>query len=405
MSNSSNVVEMIAEARNEIYSYSSNDLTCQLAKEVMTIGLAKIKYLYRSLGEDQNEPIVIFGPDGGVTRNKERFDEGVGYGCIVATKKFIFPSLLHPNGCGYGLYKIHELPTLEEMFGRLKRLRTKGVPIEDKKGIWDVMKSNHFIDILTLDESSTQNSPFDNWLTPGYYVLIHSSQQTEKMKLSYWRQEEFTSVDSPLGKVQGLPKEKAQEYLEFFLEMEKYSQNKRDSIAKEVFGENNIEVIANPTHQGYYKEREYFIMRLGLSDSTVKSGEKKLNLFPMGFNGYSYIYLYQGLPNVKEEHWSINQLERAQRLGHKNFLRKANIIPHGGGYKLNYPYASAKIINIGNEIYFQLYDAPMKSKLIIQDIQSLEYGYRGPGEVLPLVERLELGTRVARFSPEMVVKF
>ncbi|MHA1214661.1 MAG: hypothetical protein ACTSPG_05155 [Candidatus Hodarchaeales archaeon] len=405
MSNSSNVNEMILEARNEIYSYSSNDLTCQLAKEVMSIGLAKIKFFFRSLGEDPNQVVVIFGPDGGVTRNKERFDEGVGYGCIVATKKFIFPSLLHPNGCGYGLYRIHELPSINEMFRRLKWLRSNGVPIEGQKGVWDVWKSNHFIDIIKLDEVSTQEPSLVSWLTPGYYALIHSSQQIQKQKLSYWRQEEFITVKSPLGKIQGLPEEKSQEYLDFFLKMEKYSQDKRDSIAKEIFGADNVEVIANPTHQGYFKEKDFYVMRLGLSDSTVKSGEKMLNLFPMGFNGYSYIYLYQGLPNIKQEHWSVSQLERAQELGHKNFLDNANIIPHGGGYKLNYPYSAVRTVNIVDEIYFQLYDAPMKSELIIQDIQSLEYGYRGPGEVLPLVDKLELGKRIARFIPELVVKF
>jgi hypothetical protein len=47
----------------------------------------------------------------------------------------------------------------------------------------------------------------------------------------------------------------------------------------------------------------------------------------------------------------------------------------------------------------------MKSKMLIQNIEALEYGYRGSGEILPLVDRLKLGNRVARFFPVQVIKF
>lgn len=405
MKSDSLVAKLIERARNEIYSWATNDLTCQLAKEVMCIGLAKVKIFYNELGFDPNNVIVVFGPDGSVTRNKTRFNEGVGYGCIVATKDFIFPSLLHPNGCGFGLFRLEELPSLSELMRRLNILKKGGIPIDGQQGKWDVWKSNHFIDILRLDEVNPNYSQYDEWLSQGYYVLIHSSQQIETKRLSHWNAEEFTQVDTPFGTIEGLADESLKEYLRFFQKVEDYSKKKRTSIAIELFGEKNVNCIANPTHQGYYQENNYFVMRLGLYNSLNHTGEKNLPLFPLAFNGYSFIYLYEGQPNVNERHWTNNQYQRAKDMRHVDFLKQANILPHGGGYKLMYPFATARSVIIDGLNYFQLLDArSSESQMLIQNIEALEYGYRGPTEILPLVDQLELGKRVARFVPTRVIK-
>ena len=125
----------------------------------------------------------------------------------------------------------------------------------------------------------------------------------------------------------------------------------------------------------------------------------------IGFNGYSFIYLYEGQPNIKKSHWTINQYERAKEKDHINFLKNSNFLPHGGGYKLLYPFSLAKTVILNEEIYFELSDAPMQSAMLIKNIEALEYGYRGPGEVIPLVDRLELGKRIAKFVPIQVIKF
>jgi hypothetical protein len=406
MNNGSIKQSLLIQARKDIYSWSTNDLTCQLAKNVMSIGYTKIKLFLKEFGLDPNDVIVIFGPDGSVTRNKARFNEGVGYGCIVATKDYIFPSLLHPNGCGYGLYRLEDIPPTKELIRKLSILKKNGVPIGNQVGKWDVWKSNHFIDILKLDEIADDYlNQYDDWLTSGYYALIHSSQQTEKQKLSYWNAEEFMNFQTPFGQIEGLSGDSCSEYMRYFRKVESYSKEKRNSIANELFGEENVTCIANPTHQGYYREGNYFVMRLGLYDTNCKSGEKKIPLFPMGFNGYSFIYLYEGLSNIKKIHWTNNQFERAENKGHIDFLLTSNLLPHGGGYKLLYPYTAIRSFVFNSQIYFELYDAPMESKMLIQNIEALEYGYRGPGEVLPLVDRLELGSRVARFIPIQVIKF
>jgi hypothetical protein len=403
--NELNKVRLLQEARDDIYSWAINDLTCQLAKEVMSIGLAKIKLFNQEIGIDPNDVVVVFGPDGSVTRNKTRFMEGVGYGCAVATKDYIFPSLLHPNACGYGLYRINDKPSIKEVIKNLKVLKKEGIPIGDQKGKWDVWKSNHFIDILKLDHRYVEFSDFESWLFQGYYVLIHSSQQIEKKKLSYWNEEEFTKIETPFGMIEGLTDDSRQKYLEFFSKMEKYSQLKRTSIAQELFGEENVTCLSNPCHQGYFQEKDYFVMRLGLYNSRNKSGEKNLPLFPIGFNGYSFIYLYEGCSNIKEKFWTQNQSQRAKDKGHVNFIRSAQLLPHGGGYKLILPFSAVKSLIFGGNSYFDLYDAPMESRMLIQDVEALEFGYRGPQEVLPLVDRLELGKRVARFIPIQVIKF
>ncbi|UCG90155.1 MAG: hypothetical protein JSU57_00070 [Candidatus Heimdallarchaeota archaeon] len=396
--------KLLDEARNEIYSWATNDLTCQLAKEVMSIGLAKMKLFYQELGLDPYV-IVIFGPDGSITRNKARFNEGVGYGCTVTTKDYIFPSLLHPNGCGFGLYQIEDMPSLPELLRRLNKLKKEGVPIGSQQGKWDVWKSNHFIDILRLDGISPKYSQYEEWLSQGNYVLIHSSQQVQTERLRQWNKDEFTRVETPFGAIEGLIDESLKEYLRFFRKVEDYSKKKRTSIATELFGEHNINCIANPTHQGYYQENNYYVMRLGLYNSVDQTGEKNIPIFPLAFNGYSFIYLYEGQPNINIRHWTNNQYKRAMDMGHDDFLKQANLLPHGGGYSLMYPFSTVRSVMLDGVIYFELLDAPMESQMLIQNIEALEYGYRDPTEILPLVDRLELGKRVARFVPTQVIKF
>ena len=221
MISTNNLIELLDKTRASIYSWATNDLTCQLAKEVMTLGYVKMKLFYEDLGENPEEIIVIFGPDGSTTRNKTRFDEGVGYGCTIATKRFIFPSLLHPNACGFGLYRLDEIPEQKEMIRRLNHLKKSGVPVGDIRGKWDVWKSNHFIDIIELDELFDER--YAELLSPRKYVLIHSSQQTEKQKLSYWYPEEFISMDTPLGTIKGLEGDSARNYLDYFKSVEQYS--------------------------------------------------------------------------------------------------------------------------------------------------------------------------------------
>ncbi len=396
---------MLQESVFNNYSWKNNDLTAKLAKRVMNIGIAKIISFHRERGSDPNDVLVVFGPDGSITRNKPRFDSGVGYGCAVFTKEYLFPSLLHPNGCGFGLYHVHNMPSLSLLMDRLQVLKKNGVPVGRQTGKWDVWKSNHFIDLLRLDSLSDNFSHYQRYLPPGEYALIHSSQQTEKQQLSYWKPDEFEKVDTPFGRIEGLPRKSGADYLTYFKSVEKYSKDKRTSIAKNLFGEDNVTCISNPTHQGYYQENNLFAMRLGLYSTLDSTGDASLPLFPIGFNGYSYIYLYEGNSNINSKYWTNAQLKQSEENGHTSILEKSNILPHGGGYKLLYPFNDVKTLVHKNEFYFELFQAPIQSRMVIQNVESLEYGYRGPSEVLPLVERLNLGKEVARFKPVQVIKY
>jgi len=220
-----------------------------------------------------------------------------------------------------------------------------------------------------------------------------------------WKKEGFIKENTPLGMVKGLIDQPRDDYLEYFKQVEVYSKQKRTSIAERLFGENNVTCISNPTHQGYYKENNLFTMRLGLYNTLIKTGENPVPLFPIGFNAYSFIYLYEGLPNVKRKHWTIKQLEQAKDGKHKDILDNINLLPHGGGYKLIYPFDKADTVIHKDEYYYELSQAPVESRMLIQDVDALEYGYRSQFEVLPLVDRLELGKLTARFVPTHVIKY
>ncbi|MHA2389168.1 MAG: hypothetical protein ACXACW_10660 [Candidatus Hodarchaeales archaeon] len=227
--------DLLREAKSHMYSWTTNDLTSKLAKEVMSIGLAKIISFYQESGNDPNNVLVVFGPDGSITRNKSRFNSGVGYGCAVITKDYLFPSLLHPNGCGFGLYHVSNMPPIDQLMDRLHILKKNGVPVGRQTGKWDVWKSNHFIDLLRLESLTNRYSHYEKYLPSGDYVLIHSSQQTEKEKLSYWKEEEFERIKTPFGVIEGLPEDSGNEYLNYFESVENYSKNKRESIAEALY--------------------------------------------------------------------------------------------------------------------------------------------------------------------------
>ncbi len=402
---SNQIRKLLREASFHSYSWSTDDLTARLAQEVMNIGMAKIISFYKECGIDPNDALVIFGPDGSITRNKPRFDSGVGYGCSVITKEYLFPSLLHPNGCGFGLYHVKDMPSISKLMTRLQTLKKDGVPVGEQTGKWDVWKSNHFIDLLQLEGLIPEYSHYEKYLPQGDYVLIHSSQQIEKKMLSYWKKEEFHRVTTPFGQIEGLPRKSAGDYLNYFISVEKYSQKKRTSIAEILFGKDNIVCVSNSTHQGYFQENDLFNMRLGLYNSLDTTGDFSLPIFPIGFNGYSFIYLYEGMPNINHDFLTGSQLKQAEEKGHTSILNKINILPHGGGYKLLYPFIEVKTLIHNDEYYFEMSQAPMQSRMIIQNVESLEYGYRGPSEVLPIVENLNMGKKVARFTPVQVIKY
>lgn len=364
----------------------------------MAVGVHKMQHFLDAVGADVNDVVVVFGPDGTITKNRERFRGGTGYGCAVSTKDYMFPNLLRPNSCGFGFFKLYNFNSREFLEAH-KELKRNGVKINKETEVIDTYKSNHFIDLLRLEETYID----DYCLEPGLYVLIHSSPQKLKGDLYNWNSEDMITIDTSLGEVDGLSSSGAEEYLKLFKKVEDVSKKKRVTIADELFGEGNVELVCNPTHQGYFKEDGRYVMRLGIHNSTDASTCGK-PIFPIGLNAYSPIFLYEGLENIKKKFWTVGQLERAEEQNHTKIIENINILPHGGGYSLNLPYTDVNYEIEGDEILYVLSDPMIRGSLTFFEPGYIEYKYRSPNEILPQIRRFELGEKIAMFSPLKIFK-
>jgi hypothetical protein len=145
-------------------------------------------------------------------------------------------------------------------------------------------------------------------------------------------------------------------------------------------------------------------MRLGTHNSKDTSSPTGKPIFPVAFNAYSKFFLYEGRPNIKYDFWTEKQRERAEELGHKKIIENINILPHGGGYALNLPYTDVDYTILNGEIYYKLFNPLMEGSFRTNSARYLEYEYRNPDYVLPMVDRFELGEKMATFVPEEILK-
>ncbi|MFW6117785.1 MAG: hypothetical protein ACOC6G_04285, partial [Thermoproteota archaeon] len=354
-------MENLERAEKQSYFFTKTDLSSKISYRSMALGVAKIQCFLDEVEGNPEDVVVVFGPDGCFTRNYERFRNGVGYGCAVSTEKYMFPKLLRPNACGFLLIHLTEEVALREILKAHKKLKTEGVMVNGKRDKWDIYKSNHFVDLIRLETVEHPYTEEFEWLKPGEkFVLLHSSPQGYKEDLYNFRSEEMIKVETSLGPVEALSGKGASEYIELFKEAEKISKDKRVVIAESLFGEENIETVCNPTHQGYFKEDSRFVMRLGTHNSQDTSSPTGKPIFPIAFNAYSKFFLYEGRPNIKYDFWTEKQRERAEELGHKKIIENINILPHGGGYALNLPYSDVDYTILNGEIYYKLFNPLME---------------------------------------------
>ncbi|MFB0514700.1 MAG: hypothetical protein ACETVQ_03890, partial [Candidatus Bathyarchaeia archaeon] len=75
--------ELIERAKQHIFSLGLNDVASYLCRLNMKFGLAKIQYTQYKLGMEPNATFIS-APDETVTRNKVRWESGIGYGGKVS---------------------------------------------------------------------------------------------------------------------------------------------------------------------------------------------------------------------------------------------------------------------------------------------------------------------------------
>ncbi len=378
-------------------------LASALAYENMRYGLGKIMYAL-----DDYDVSCVFGPDATITRNVERWESGFGYGAVIRwPERGVFFPQIRPNACGMLLARIDELPSRENIIHRMSEVMDSELFLDGVRVRPDFGHGNHFFEFYSVLETSPDVStdiPKD-----GFYVLLHGS-APERKDAFYGVTGSEQRVLTPMGEISFLDGAAGKEYYRNWADLEDFSMRRREFILKEVIG--GFSVVSNTTHQGLSAGSE---IRLGCYNSVQKA------LFPVAMRWDIPVYVFRGKPNLSGEVIGrVGFLGRAEETGMLERLQNTNILPHGGGYKVDLEYTRITVVNGGDHNHFVLSGAKPASsvsemmdnskrgvssfgEMVIMNPRELPYDYRGLSVIEKTME-YELGTPVAKLQPLMTLK-
>jgi hypothetical protein len=366
----------------------------------MKYGLAKIHYLQQQLGLPANATF-IGAPDMTVTRNVNRWNSGFGYGGKLTwgdgAQELVILDV-KPNCCGMLVGGLDHLPDYDLLIERLDCLKHDETYLDGVKINWDFDKSNHFIDIFQVRVLA--DVPL-----PEYAFVIHCAGselrgETPLGEGLYWDASpsllaRAEVIATPFGNLRVLTGSKAVEYYRFYQVVEDFTLRRRVLAAKKLFGD--YQLIANQTHQGLTSMNEAM---LG-THQVVEDGK---SLYPMTLRGDIPAYLLRGKSNLSEEILENYGFEkRAKALGVYDRLRRANMLPHGGGYDFPHMTGVTRVVEFGGERYFEVDLASDYGYQIISNVRDIPFDYRGKAVILRTME-LGLGELVAKLVPLYVLK-
>lgn len=385
-------------AKTHIFSTGIGDAGSSLCKANMVYGVAKIHYAQEQLGLSP-DATFISGPDETITRNENRWKDGFGYGGKISwgdgNSKMIVLDVM-PNACGMLVGGLDELPTPQQLIKKIGPLIEEKIYVDDIRVQWDFSKSNHFIDLYSIVKTADID-------LPKYGFIIHSGApelkgENPKGNGFYFHKSktlrEITKIiKTPFGDIKILLDDDATKYLEHFKFGDNFSKKKRELVAKELFPD--FEKISNTMHQGLINYNEIL---LGTNDVVEKE------IFPLALRADLPAYLFCGEKNLSEEIIeALGFTKRAERLGVYERLKKANILPHGGGYVFRHLLNVERVFEINNSRYFVVEMHNSVGQQIITEPRDIEFDYRGREVVVRALE-LNLGSTVGRLVPEYVLK-
>jgi len=382
-------------AKRHIFSTGVGDSTSSLCLTSMKYGLAKFHWVQKKYGFKPNATFIT-SPDETITRNVGRWERNISYGGQIqwgSGKDKLIMLDVKPNACGMIVVGLDELPKGKDVVKAVYDLEHKehmayGVPID-----WDMYKSNHYLNILEVDQKETSIK------LPPYLVILHAGAGEIKGKNpvgpGLYHDEPCPLRDmmivehTPFGKCSVLVDDYVKEYMDFHAFAVKFAMKRREIAMQEIFGVKKP--IINTTHQYLMNQNT---VSLGAYHFTSEK-----HVFPMSLRGDLPSYLLRGKKNFNKEQMELLGFEeRANRLGVSNRLRNANILPHGSGYAFpNLSYVDKVYAHNGYLVY-EIVMANGRQREIVHDIRQLEYNYRGM-EVINRTLELGLGVSVAKLHP------
>ncbi|MFW9988121.1 MAG: hypothetical protein ACFFC3_05655 [Candidatus Odinarchaeota archaeon] len=398
-------VELLDRASQFIFSTGLNDATSKLCRANMQYGLASFQLIQQKYGFEP-KATFISSPDETISRNKFRWNSGLGYGGRLnwgnGNEKLIFLNT-KPNCCGILVGGLEEIPDPYTLIKKIDIIKSKELYHDDILINWDYDISNHFINCF-----ETKN--LSNIELPPYVFLIHGSApefRDDKYGIGLYidksktLEERAIEEDTKFGKHYILLDSDAKEYLDFNKRAIEFSNKKREIIADNLF-DYGYKTICNQSHQFL---KDYNNMYMGSNCTDTDCDLIKSNIFPTALRADISAYLFQGKKNLsKTTLKNENFLERAEELGLIELLTNACILPHGGGYSFNDIKDVLDILDYKDQRYFVTSLKTNISRLkIIRNVSELQFEYRGRDIILKTIQ-LDLGEIIARLNPLFSLK-
>lgn len=396
--------DLLARAKQYIFSTGLNDGTSKLCKANMKYGLAQFHIIQEKYGLEPNATFIS-SPDETISRNAYRWNSGLGYGGRLiwgkGNDKLVFLNT-KPNHCGILVGGLEKLPEIYDIIEGIDAIKSKILYYDDIKIDWDYGISNHFINCFETKNLSASD-------LPPYMFMIHGSapefrDDTYGVGLYIDKSKTLKSMASEENTVFGkqfiLLDAEAKEYLEFNNKALEFSNMKRRIIADNLF--HNYEIICNQPHQFL---KDYNNMYLGCNCTDLESDIIKYDIFPTTLRADIAAYLFKGKKNFSETTLkNMKFIQRAEKLGLLDLLRTANVLPHGGGYSFPDIKKVRNVLEYKDQRYFECELRSDTERLkIVRDVTNLQFEYRGRSIALKTLQ-LDLGEMVARLNPIFSLK-
>jgi len=397
--------DLLDRASHFIFSTGLNDGTSKLCKANMKYGLAQFHLIQEKYGFEP-KATFISSPDETISRNKFRWNSGLGYGGRLnwgdGSDSLIFLNT-KPNCCGILVGGLEELPDPYSLIKKIDDIKSKGLYYDNILINWDYGISNHFINCFETKNLSDIE-------LPPYIFLIHGScpeLRDDRYGIGLYIDKSKTlkeiaiEEDTKLGKQYVMLDSDAKEYLEFNKKALKFSNIKREIIANNLF-DYGYKVICNQPHQ-FLKDCNN--MYLGSNCTDLKCDLIESEIFPTTLRADIAAYLFIGKKNLSETTLkNQNLLERAKNLELLDLLKNACILPHGGGYSFNDVEDVLDVLEYKDQRYFVTSLKSNISRLkIIRNVSELQFEYRGRDIVLKTLQ-LDLGDIIVRLNPLFSLK-
>ncbi len=365
-------------AEKYLFSLGMGDPAEEVGRINAILYIAKMHYIQEKLGY-RPRGMFIGAPDFTFQTSPHKFYASVPEGgkIIWGDGSYdLIPGEMEFDFCGMLVGAVKNDPDLEGILDTLHKMKEKNLEIDGRKiGLRNFSPGSHFLNLYEVE-----NQVLD---LPKVVAVLHTSSDKMRDPLTNFVRERAEEMQTPFGKSFILQGDDAREYERRCKYASDFSRKKRKLLFEEIFGSN--EIIANHNHYELTGPNEAIIGCNIIS----KEGE----VFVATLSDSLSAYLVKGKMNISPE--KIREIVSGPIEGWAyEKLRRANILPHGGGHKLNEVDGVAKVILYPDGKVIIPKCGSKNGTSAYVDMKEISRSYRSEA-ILSRVRSLELGDHYA----------